>query len=199
MFIYQGVFSVEHYLECSKTWTRIQTLESESELKLILGTVVTVVDVIVCLMLQHCLVLMLWLCLAQGSLVCISVCLCTFVPSSSLHPLTRGFVEKLYFFWSFSTFTYLSVWKSPPRFDAFTLSVFCCSSSIGQTYPRRRSLWCFILCLLFSISAAGLIVSVNRYKCSLLSRFSLALSLQLLVPDMSSSQYLIFSAGGDVV
>ncbi|MCI4390740.1 hypothetical protein PGIGA_G00126240 [Pangasianodon gigas] len=30
-------------------------------------------------------------------------------------------------------------------------------SSIGQTYPRRRSLWCFLLCLLFSISAAGLI------------------------------------------
>ncbi|XP_051552840.1 type I phosphatidylinositol 4,5-bisphosphate 4-phosphatase-A-like [Myxocyprinus asiaticus] len=30
-------------------------------------------------------------------------------------------------------------------------------SSIGQRYPRRRSLWCYLLCLLFSISAAGLI------------------------------------------
>ncbi|TDH05617.1 hypothetical protein EPR50_G00124320 [Perca flavescens] len=29
-------------------------------------------------------------------------------------------------------------------------------SSIGQRYPRRRSLWCFLLCLLFSISTAGL-------------------------------------------
>ncbi|XP_071347692.1 type I phosphatidylinositol 4,5-bisphosphate 4-phosphatase-A isoform X1 [Trachinotus anak] len=31
-------------------------------------------------------------------------------------------------------------------------------SSIGQRYPRRRSLWCFLLCLLFSISTAGLII-----------------------------------------
>uniref|UniRef100_A0A3Q2CTB5 Phosphatidylinositol-4,5-bisphosphate 4-phosphatase n=1 Tax=Cyprinodon variegatus TaxID=28743 RepID=A0A3Q2CTB5_CYPVA len=31
-----------------------------------------------------------------------------------------------------------------------------CRSSIGQRYPRRRSLWCFLLCLLFSISTAGL-------------------------------------------
>uniref|UniRef100_A0A3Q2Z090 Phosphatidylinositol-4,5-bisphosphate 4-phosphatase n=2 Tax=Hippocampus comes TaxID=109280 RepID=A0A3Q2Z090_HIPCM len=30
-------------------------------------------------------------------------------------------------------------------------------SSIGQRYPRRRSLWCFLLCLLFCISTAGLI------------------------------------------
>uniref|UniRef100_A0A674NN14 Phosphatidylinositol-4,5-bisphosphate 4-phosphatase n=1 Tax=Takifugu rubripes TaxID=31033 RepID=A0A674NN14_TAKRU len=30
-----------------------------------------------------------------------------------------------------------------------------CPSSIGQRYPRRRSLWCFLLCLLFSISSAG--------------------------------------------
>ncbi|XP_035644533.1 type I phosphatidylinositol 4,5-bisphosphate 4-phosphatase-A isoform X2 [Oncorhynchus keta] len=30
-------------------------------------------------------------------------------------------------------------------------------SSIGQRYPRRRSLWCFLLCLLFSISTAGLV------------------------------------------
>ncbi|XP_059914239.1 type I phosphatidylinositol 4,5-bisphosphate 4-phosphatase-A [Gadus macrocephalus] len=30
------------------------------------------------------------------------------------------------------------------------------SSSIGQRYPRRRSLWCFLLCLLFSIASAGL-------------------------------------------
>ncbi|KAI4809552.1 type I phosphatidylinositol 4,5-bisphosphate 4-phosphatase-A [Pseudochaenichthys georgianus] len=29
-------------------------------------------------------------------------------------------------------------------------------SSIGQRYPRRRSLWCFLLCLLFSIATAGL-------------------------------------------
>ncbi|KAJ0059189.1 hypothetical protein NL108_009134 [Boleophthalmus pectinirostris] len=29
-------------------------------------------------------------------------------------------------------------------------------SSIGQRYPRRRSLWCFLLCLLFSVSTAGL-------------------------------------------
>ncbi|XP_023646879.2 type I phosphatidylinositol 4,5-bisphosphate 4-phosphatase-A isoform X2 [Paramormyrops kingsleyae] len=31
-------------------------------------------------------------------------------------------------------------------------------SSIGQRYPRRRSFWCFLLCLLFSIAAAGLVV-----------------------------------------
>nr|XP_023857839.1 type I phosphatidylinositol 4,5-bisphosphate 4-phosphatase-A [Salvelinus alpinus] len=30
-------------------------------------------------------------------------------------------------------------------------------SSIGQRYPRRRSLWCVLLCLLFSISTAGLV------------------------------------------
>ncbi|XP_041697202.1 type I phosphatidylinositol 4,5-bisphosphate 4-phosphatase-A-like [Coregonus clupeaformis] len=30
-------------------------------------------------------------------------------------------------------------------------------SSIGQRYPQRRSLWCFLLCLLFSISTAGLV------------------------------------------
>ncbi|KAL4657254.1 type I phosphatidylinositol 4,5-bisphosphate 4-phosphatase-A [Arapaima gigas] len=31
------------------------------------------------------------------------------------------------------------------------------SSSIGRRYPRRRSIWCFLLCLLFSIATAGLI------------------------------------------
>ncbi|KAG5265304.1 hypothetical protein AALO_G00240770 [Alosa alosa] len=41
-------------------------------------------------------------------------------------------------------------------------------SSIGQRYPRRRSLWCFLLCLLFSISTAGLIagtwVQAREYR-----------------------------------
>ncbi|XP_076145593.1 type I phosphatidylinositol 4,5-bisphosphate 4-phosphatase-B [Alosa pseudoharengus] len=30
-------------------------------------------------------------------------------------------------------------------------------SSIGQRYPRRQSLWCFLLCLIFIIATAGLI------------------------------------------
>ncbi|XP_023670474.1 type I phosphatidylinositol 4,5-bisphosphate 4-phosphatase-A-like [Paramormyrops kingsleyae] len=30
-------------------------------------------------------------------------------------------------------------------------------SSIGRRYPRRRSLWCFLLCLLFSVLTAGLV------------------------------------------
>ncbi|AWP03651.1 Hypothetical protein SMAX5B_007171 [Scophthalmus maximus] len=37
-------------------------------------------------------------------------------------------------------------------------------SSIGQRYPRRRSLWCFLLCLLFSISTAGLMSNVFLKK-----------------------------------
>ncbi|KPP78548.1 type 1 phosphatidylinositol 4,5-bisphosphate 4-phosphatase-like [Scleropages formosus] len=42
------------------------------------------------------------------------------------------------------------------------------SSSIGKRYPRRRSLWCFLLCLLFSIATAGLIAGTwtqaRRYR-----------------------------------
>ncbi|XP_047444681.1 type I phosphatidylinositol 4,5-bisphosphate 4-phosphatase-A isoform X2 [Mugil cephalus] len=34
-------------------------------------------------------------------------------------------------------------------------------SSIGQRYPRRRSLWCFLLCLLFSVSTAGLMMQCS--------------------------------------
>lgn len=60
---------------------------------------------------------------------------------------------------------------SPSAFNTLTLNLSCCRSSIGQTYPRRRSLWCFLLCLLFSISAAGLIVSECRHDCSFLSNF----------------------------
>ncbi|CAG14482.1 unnamed protein product, partial [Tetraodon nigroviridis] len=41
-----------------------------------------------------------------------------------------------------------------------------CSSSIGQRYPRRRSLWCFLLCLLFSVSSAGLMVSPPSQRLS---------------------------------
>lgn len=35
------------------------------------------------------------------------------------------------------------------------------SSSIGQRYPRKRSLKCFMLCLIFIITTAGLIVRIN--------------------------------------
>ncbi|XP_077061343.1 type I phosphatidylinositol 4,5-bisphosphate 4-phosphatase-B isoform X1 [Siphateles boraxobius] len=41
-------------------------------------------------------------------------------------------------------------------------------SSIGQRYPRKRSLRCFILCLIFSITTAGLIagtwLNAQQYK-----------------------------------
>ncbi|TWW73977.1 Type I phosphatidylinositol 4,5-bisphosphate 4-phosphatase-A [Takifugu flavidus] len=37
-------------------------------------------------------------------------------------------------------------------------------SSIGQRYPRRRSLWCFLLCLLFSISSAGVMQELNEVR-----------------------------------
>ncbi len=47
-----------------------------------------------------------------------------------------------------------------PLIGLFLIS-FLTRSSIGQRYPRRRSLWCYLLCLLFSIAAAGLIVSVH--------------------------------------
>lgn len=50
----------------------------------------------------------------------------------------------------------------PPAVLLIGLFLIFTRSSIGQRYPRRRSLWCYLLCLLFSISAAGLIVSVHH-------------------------------------
>lgn len=65
---------------------------------------------------------------------------------------------------SFDSFSFykVNVW--------FSLRLPLCSSSIGQRYPRRRSLWCFLLCLLFSISTAGLMVSAVPSRLSILEQ-----------------------------
>lgn len=46
------------------------------------------------------------------------------------------------------------------------------SSSIGQRYPRKRSLKCFMLCLILIITTAGLIVRIKAFQSSLFQRAS---------------------------